>query len=44
MAGVELGPEKLTEFTVSLAEADSPDQGYRNNSNVFTGKFGEPAK
>ena len=39
VAGVELGPEKLTEFTVHLAEADSPDAGYRDNSNVFAGKI-----
>jgi len=39
IAGVEVGSEKLTEFTVRLAETDSPDQGYRDNSNVFTGKL-----
>ena len=44
VAGIELGPEKLTEFTVHLAEADSPDQGYRDNSNVYSGKINYAGK
>lgn len=39
VAGVDFGAEKLTDFTVRLAEADSPDQGFRDNSNVFSGKL-----
>lgn len=44
VAGVELGEESLTEFTVRLAEADSPDQGYRDNSNIYSGKIEYKAK
>lgn len=38
VTGTEAGEHKLDEFTVQFSEADSPDQGFHPNSELFKGK------
>lgn len=37
--GIEVGETEVSDFEITLSEADSPDRGYHLISNTFSGKI-----